>query len=85
MSNRKRGAGRPFIAAVTLGLGEDTSHLQSGQWVRRPGQAHLVRFVRERETNKTFIVPRPVGGKVSMAAFRLACGVENPQVITPVV
>lgn len=77
--------GRPFVATQVVAFGvTNFDALQSGQWVRFGGDKRPVRFVRERITGETFIVPRPKGGRLSLAAFRLACGVQNRNVVPEV-
>jgi hypothetical protein len=77
--------GRPFVAAPVIALGVSSlDHLQSGQHIRVLGHKKLSRFVRERETGRTYIVSAPKGSRVSMAAFRLSVGVDTSKVVTEI-
>jgi hypothetical protein len=77
--------GRPFVATPVLALGvSNLNDYQSGQWVRFAGQKSPVRLVRERGTGRTFLLSRPKGSRLSIAALRLSVGVANPDVLTEV-
>lgn len=78
------GNGKVFTKAETVVIGVSSfDHLQSGNHVRVLGDKYLSRFVRDDKGN-TFIVSSPKGSRVSMAAFRLACGKPKPNVVRAV-
>lgn len=79
------GFGKAFVVTPVIALGvTNLDSYQSGQWVTVLGQRSKSRLVRDRTTHKVYILDRPRGSRLSIAALRLGVGVAKDQALTSV-
>lgn len=77
--------GKPFVRTPVIVVGvSNLDEIQTGNWVKTPGDKRSSRLARDPQTGRAYLVSAPRGGRVSTAAFRLGCRKSNDAVLTSV-